>query len=65
MDNKQYWLCFWCELDVFKLKKQDLLGKVSEDMYHCKSRTGEGGKLNKLKLFIEFAEETNTAEAED
>lgn len=48
MDNKQYWLCFWRELDVFKLKKQDLLGKIAEDMYHFKSWTGEGGKLNKL-----------------
>lgn len=34
-------------------------------MYHCKSRTGEGGKLNKLKLLIGFAEETSTAEIED
>lgn len=52
MDNKRYWLCFWRELDVFKLKKQDLLGKIAEDMYHFKSWTGEGGKLNKLKSLL-------------
>lgn len=52
-------------MDVFKLKKQDLLGKTAEDMYHCKSQTGERGKLNKLKIFIGFAEETNTAEVEE
>lgn len=65
MDNKQYWLSFWGELDVFKWKKQDLLGKIAEDMYHCKSQTGEGEKLNKLKFLIGFAEETSTAEVED
>lgn len=65
MDNKQYWLCFWYELDVFKLMKQDLLGKIAEDMYHCEFQTGEGGKLNKLKLLLGFAEGINTAEVED